>query len=556
MKGSDTNNTTNNLITALYCRLSQEDMRAGESLSIENQRKMLQEYADRNGFRNCRFYVDDGFSGTDNTRPAYVEMLEDVKNGLVGTVIVKDQSRLGRDHLETDRLMELIFPAYDVRFIAITDGVDSANGFNEMLGIRNLFNDMYARDTSKKIRAVQRAKGERGERVGTTTPYGYMKDSEKHLVPDPETAHIVRRIFEMSAEGKGSRKICDILSAERILTPSMYSFRKNGSRAGNPNISSPYRWSVKTVRSMLKNRIYCGDTVNFSTYTKSYKLKKTLKNDPENILIFENTHEAIVSRKLFDLVQKRYEGRKKADKFGETDKFAGYLYCADCGSRLYLHRARTIAPRKNKYMCGGYQSRVTDCTVHYIRESVLNEIVLTSLNKVLACARDHEDEFCQMAMAKGKAESKKLRCESERLKGEYETKIAKLDNAIQLLFMDRAEGRISTERYDKLAASLEKEQAELKTKLTDLNSQLDDMKNQESCVREFIDNAKRYTHITKLTPEILMTFIKRIEVSEKEVKHSRTCGNHIIIRFKFMSDKQIPIDAAQTESGELKRIAV
>lgn len=218
-----------NLITALYCRLSQEDMREGESLSIENQKLMLKEYADKNGFCNCQYYVDDGYSGVNNNRPEYVHMLKDVENGLVGTVIVKDQSRLGRDHLETDRLMELVFPAYDVRFIAITDGVDSVNGINEMSGIRNYFNDFYARDTSKKIRAVQRAKGERGERVGTTIPYGYMKDSDtKQLIPDSVTAPIVRKIFELSAEGKGIRSICNYLYENQIETPGVYEFRTKG----------------------------------------------------------------------------------------------------------------------------------------------------------------------------------------------------------------------------------------------------------------------------------------------------------------------------------------
>ena len=268
MRGSNTEQ-----ITALYCRLSQEDLRAGESLSIENQRLMLKDYADKNGFRNCQYYIDDGYSGVSSNRPDYQRMLSDVENGLIGTVIVKDQSRLSRNYLEAGRLMELVFPAYDVRFIAVTDGVDSANGINEISGIKNLFNDFYARDCSRKIRAVQRAKGERGERVGTTTPYGYMKD------------------------------------------------------------------------------------------------------EPENMLIFENTHEALISRMLFDVVQKRYEGRKKSDKFGETDKFAGYLYCAECGSKLYLHRARTLDPDKNNYMCGGYQSCVTDCTSHYIREKALDAIV-------------------------------------------------------------------------------------------------------------------------------------------------------------------------------------
>ena len=539
-------------ITALYCRLSQEDMRAGESLSIENQRKMLQEYADRNGFRNCRFYVDDGFSGTDNTRPAYVEMLEDVKNGLVGTVIVKDQSRLGRDHLETDKLMELVFPAYDVRFIAITDGVDSANGFNEMSGIRNLFNDMYARDTSKKIRAVQRAKGERGERVGTTTHYGYMKDSEKHLVPDPETAPVVKRIFEMSADGKGSRKICDILSAERILTPSMYSFSKSGSRAGNPNISSPYRWSVKTVRSMLKNRIYCGDTVNFSTYTKSYKLKKTLKNDPENILIFENTHEAIVSRKLFDLVQKRYDGRKKADSLGDTDKFAGYLYCADCGARMYLRR-REI----NNYSCSGHSKRGTDCTsAHYIRATEIERVVLAALRQVTQYARENSDKFYEQAMQRGEEESKRQLRDTQKQQNELNARINQLDNIIATLYEDSVIGRITPERYDQLSAKYEREQAEIKAKLEKITEQIESQKLCESCVHKFIQNAWRFIEMPKLTPELLRTFIKRIEIHEKEHKFSRSCGNRIDIYFTFSLESGMIIDGtASNEQTETTLLA-
>lgn len=320
-----------NLITALYCRLSQEDLRAGESLSIENQKLILQKYAEDNGFKNLRFYIDDGFSGTDAIRPSYVQMMNDVYDEKVGAVIVKDQSRLGRDHLETDRLMELTFPSYDVRFIAVNDGVDSSNGFSEMSTLRNWFNDFYARDTSKKIRAVQRAKGERGERVGTTIPYGYMKDptNPKQIVPDPETAPIVRRIFEMYAGGIGIVKICDTLSREKIVSPSVYAFRKTGNRSGNPNPNRPYYWAQKSVRGMLSNQVYCGDTINFKTYTKSNKLKKRLKNAPENVMIFENTHEPIVSRKLFDMVQKHFAGRKRPNKQGEMDKYAGFLYCGE-----------------------------------------------------------------------------------------------------------------------------------------------------------------------------------------------------------------------------------
>lgn len=229
--------TTNQKITALYCRLSQEDMREGESLSIENQKLILRKYADEHGFLNCKFYVDDGYSGASTERPAYKEMMNDVENERVSTVIVKDQSRLGRDYLQTGLLMEITFPQYDVRFIAVNDGVDSINGVNDFAGIKNYFNDLYARDTSKKIRAVQRAKGERGERVGTAIPYGYMKDpvNTKQIVPDPETAPIVRRIFEAYASGVGIVKICDMLTREKILAPSVYAFQKTGNRSGQPD---------------------------------------------------------------------------------------------------------------------------------------------------------------------------------------------------------------------------------------------------------------------------------------------------------------------------------
>ena len=393
--------TTNQKITALYCRLSQEDMREGESLSIENQKLILKKYADEHGFFNCKFYVDDGYSGASTERPAYKEMMNDVENERVSTVIVKDQSRLGRDYLQTGLLMEITFPQYEVRFIAVNDGVDSINGVNDFAGIKNYFNDLYARDTSKKIRAVQRAKGERGERVGTTIPYGYMKDpaDPKQIIPDPETAPIVRRIFEANANGAGVRKICDMLTREKVLSPSVYAFQCDGNRSGNPDMDRPYHWSQTTVRKMLSNQAYCGDTVNFKTFSKSNKLKKRIKNAPENVLIFPDTHEPIIDRKTFDLVQKHFEGRKRPDKQGEIDKYAGILYCGECGSRLYLHRAKTMKPDHNNFMCGGYQSRITNCTSHYIRESVLDRIVLENLKDMTAYARENADEFYETETA-------------------------------------------------------------------------------------------------------------------------------------------------------------
>ena len=531
-----------NKITALYCRLSQEDLRAGESLSIENQRLMLKDYADKNGFCNCQYYIDDGYSGVSDNRPDYLRMLKDVENELVGTVIVKDQSRLSRNYLEAGRLMDLVFPAHDVRFIAITDGVDSALGNSDWSGLKNYFNDFYARDTSKKVRAVQHAKGERGERVGAIIAYGYMKDPDdpKHIVPDPETAPVIKRIFEMYASGKGVKKICAELEKDEVLSPSVYAFRKTGSRAGNPKLDKPYAWTIRTVRNMLSNQIYCGDTVNFKTYTKSYKLKKRIKNSPENMRIFLNTHEAIIDRVTFDLVQKHFAGRKRADKRGDMDKYAGYLYCAECGARLYLHHGKTL--KYNTFRCSRYESRKSDCTAHYIKESLIDDVVLQSLKKVTKFAREHSEEFYEMAMSNGEAESKEKLKETENLRNEYESRIAQLENAISTLYMDRVTGRLTPERYDSLAGGYEKEQAELKAKLHELDSRANAINAREKCVRDFIASAKKIVNVTKVTPSILRAFISCIEVYEKPEKYSRTCTNRINIRFSFTTTKAFEVD--------------
>lgn len=535
-----TENTNRNLITALYCRLSQEDERLGESLSIENQRLMLKKYAEEHRFPNIQFYVDDGFSGADFNRPSFKRMMNDVECGRVGIVIVKDQSRLGRDYLQTGMLMEITFPQFDVRFIAINDGVDSENGVSDFSGIKNYFNDFYARDTSRKIRAVQRAKGERGDRVSTATPYGYMRNPEnkKELLPDPETAPIVKRIFEMCANGMGVTKICDTLTREKVLAPSVYMFQRTGSKIGHPDLTRPYHWAQTTVRSILENREYAGDTVNFKTYSKSNKLKKRLKNDPENILIFENTHEAIVSRKLFDLVQKHFDGRKRPDKQGEMDKYAGYLFCGECGSRLYLHRGKTIKPENNNFQCGGFQRRTTDCTAHYIRENVLDQIVLHNLKTVTAYAREQPEEFYAMAAQNGEAEAKKFYATAEREKAQIKKRIKELDNIIRCLYEDRVTGRITPERYDVMAGGYEQEQAELRQKLQSITERIGQMDMQEKCIQEFMDKAKSYIEMPKLTPELLRVFIRRIEVYEKPEKYSRTCGNPIVIHYAFQLPEQ------------------
>lgn len=535
----------NQLITALYCRLSHEDLLNGESNSITNQKLILQNHADQLGLRNCKFYVDDGYSGTDNSRPAYVQMKRDMEAGKIGTIIVKDQSRLGRDHLETDAMMELIFPQYDVRFIAVNDGVDTINGLSEMSGIRNFFNDFYAADTSKKIRSVQKSKGERGEPVGTTPPYGYQKNPDYKgnqkeapwLIIDPEAALIVKRIFEMSANGMSEHRICKTLEDDHILSPSVYLFRKNGSRAGHPNCERPFHWSDRTVRRILKNQVYCGDTVNFKTYSKSNKLKKRLKNDPDNIFIFKNTHEAIVNRNLFETVQKNFSGRKRSDTTGMVDILAGYLYCGDCGRRMYIQR-RSKYVNHTAYVCGAYKCGHGECTIHHIHESVITQIVLDNLKKVTFFARNDPERFYKLAMQQGKTEAAKHEKRAINQRDSIQSRIKKIDSIIRCLYEDRVDGRISPQRYDEMVADYEYEQANLKEKLTAISTELEMYNEQDKAVRRFIAKAKQFIEMPKLTPELLHTFIQRIDVYEKLTKYSKSEGNPVMIYYNYQITKK------------------
>ena len=370
-----------------------------------------------------------------------------------------------------------------------------------------------------------------------------MKDESdsKKIIPDPETAPIVKHIFEMYASGIGFVKICDELSKERILSPSMYEFRKTGSRSGNPNPDKPYHWAQATVRKMLLNEVYCGNTVNFKTYTKSNKLRKRLKNSPDKILTFRDTHEAIVDRKTFDLVQKHFEGRKRPDKKGELDMFAGYLYCADRGARMYLRRGEI-----NNYSCSGHSKRGTDCSsAHYIRASEVEKVVLAALRQVTSYARENSDKFYEQAMQRGEEESKRLLRDFQKQQNELNARVKQLDNIISTLYEDRVIGRITPERYDQLSAKYEQEQADIKAKLEQMTAKIESRKLRESCVKGFIQNAWRFIEMPRLTPELLRTFIKRIEVHEKEQRFSRKAGNRIDIYFTFSPESGMIADGTE-----------
>ena len=337
----------------------------------------------------------------------------------------------------------------------------------------------------------------------------------------------------MCAEGKGIVKIANTLYAEKILSPGMYLFKKTGSRSGKPKPGDPYLWAERTIRLILSNQTYCGDTVNFKTYTKSNKLKKTLKNDPSKVLIFKDTHEAIISRTLFDTVQKHFEGRKRPDKFGEVDKFCGYLYCGDCGRRMYLHRGKGIKPENNYYQCGAYQRSGHLCTIHRIKANAIEQIVLGNLRKVTAFARSEPDKFYELATQKGKAEAAKIEREAVKQQTEIESRLKKLDSIIRCLYEDRVVGRITPEHYDEMVVGYENELAELKQKLTELKNDVSLFSQQQQAIKNFVDKAKAYIEMPELTPELLYTFIQRVEVYEKPTKYSKEAGNPVMIFYKY-----------------------
>ena len=385
-------------ITALYCRLSQDDMLDGESNSITNQKAILQKFAEDNGFPNPTFYVDDGVSGTTWDREGFKAMMSDIEDGKVGIVITKDLSRLGRDYLKTGELIEMVFPDYDVRYIAVNDNVDTAKSENELLAFKNIFNDWYARDCSKKIRAVFRAKGQSGKHLCPPV-YGYKKsDTDKNLwVVDEPAAEVVRKIFKLCIDGYGPVQIARILTEQGIPTPTAYALLQ-GRDNGRHNAKT-YRWGAQTIAHILERYEYCGHTVNFRTKMKSYKVHKIVYNPQEEWQIFENTQEPIITQQTFDLVQELRKHKRRPQRSEVVNPFAGMVYCADCGEKMYLSRRKNERPEQEHMRCSTYAKNTKECTVHYIRTCVLNEIVLGELNKLLATVRENEEEFVQTAMS-------------------------------------------------------------------------------------------------------------------------------------------------------------
>lgn len=528
--------------TALYCRLSQDDGLEGDSNSIQNQKNILQKFAEDHHFPNPCFYVDDGFSGGNFQRPAFQQMISDMENGEIGIIVTKDLSRLGRNQLHTGLYIEERFPMFGVRYIAINDNVDTdSSESNDLMPFKNLFNEWFIRDTSRKIRAVLKAKAERGERLGTRAPYGYIKDPEtKKLAVDDEAAAIVRRIFAMCASGNGPSQIARILKKEQVLTPTMYAYTRYGMNHTCLDTAHPYNWSDSAIANLLENEIYLGNTVNMKYSTKSYKDKRRVEHSREECLVFKDTHPALITQEVWDIVQRVRKNRRRPTKMEEQNKYSGLVFCADCGSNMVLHRARTTSASYNHFTCRTYKKDGESCTGHYIRECVLDEVVLEDLRRVTAMARERPEEFAAYIGSKQSAEiQREIRRQEKELAAMRKQK-AELDAIFKKLYEDSVLSRITTEQFQMLSSSYTEEQNQIAAGIPQKEADIQRLRETVSGTDGFLDKAKRYMDITELTPELLRLFIEKIVVHEKEVKWSKHAPQTVEIYYNGIGfiDKQ------------------
>ncbi len=512
-----------NKIAALYCRLSHDDELSGDSNSIINQKQILSDYAEKHGLNKYQFYVDDGISGTTFDREGFQNMIADIESGKIGTVIVKDMSRFGRDYLKVGYYTEVMFAEHDIHFIAVNDGVDSEREDNDFTPIRNLFNEFYAKDTSKKIRAVWKAKGTAGERIASVPVYGYKKDpnDSKHLIVDEDAAPIVQRIYAMCLSGMGPHQIAQKLSSEKVLVPSHHI--KNIGMSNRTDLSkNQYGWNCTAVAQILERRDYLGHTTNFKYRRKSYKSKKAINLPEEEQMIFENTHEAIISQEDWDAVQKIREVKRRHNSSGETNKFSGLLYCADCGSRLYYHY-KIEKPKNSHFQCGTYSYHVTkdDCKTHYIRETVVEEIVLSELNKLIRTAQIDEKYLANLVSEHYENDIQKSLSKQKKQLLTSQKRYDEIDKLFNKLYEDNVAGKLSDERFEKMSSGYETEQAELKTKITFLTSVINNQKEKSDNASRFISIVKKYTAITELTTEILHEFIDKIIIHAPDKSSGR-----------------------------------
>ena len=535
-------------ITALYCRLSQDDALDGESNSITNQKTLLSKYAAEHGFRNIQFFIDDGYSGTSFQRPGFQEMMRYVKDYSVSAVIVKDLSRLGREYSYMGRLQDFIFPAYDVRFIAINDDVDSAKGENDFAVFKNVFNDYYAKDTSKKIRAVVKMRGEAGEHIASNPPYGYIKDPQdkKKWIVDEGAAKVVRRIFNLCIAGKGPMQIAKILTDDKVLTVTAYHARQKGWTMPE----NLYQWCAKSVAGILERREYTGCTVNFKTYTKSLKFKKRMENPVENQKVFEDTQPAIIEKGQWERVQELRKNKRRPTKTGRTSMFSGLLYCADCGAKLYFCTCNTYKDNsQNHFVCSNYKSNTGSCKIHYIREQVLYRIVLETIQRTLSYVRMFRKDFKLEMLAQDEESRKAELAEKQKALSGAKKRMEDLDRIIQHIYEDNVLGKLSDSRYLKLSRQYEKEQAEIEQLAAVLEREIETQAGQVSDVNKFLKLVDKYLDIPELDAAILNELVSRIVVHSPARENGRK-QVRIDLYFTYVGQIRIPLKIGRESLNE------
>ena len=530
-------------ITALYCRLSRDDGTDNDSNSIVNQKKLLQKYAKEHGFGNTRNYVDDGYTGTNFNRPGFQKLLEDIDMGYVSVVIVKDMSRLGRDYLQVGYYTDTYFPDRDIRFIAVNDCVDSADGENELTPFRNVMNEMYARDISRKVRSSHRLRGNAGEPL-SQPPYGYMKDpmNRKKWNIDNNVAQVVRDIFRMCLEGKGNETIARILQENKVLVPMAYWQSQGLGRGGKKTQENPYKWCKTTVAKILSQQEYCGDIINFKTYSKSFKHKQRIDNPKENWVIFKNVHEPIIDRETFERVQELIvKTKRRAPKPTNAEKnmFCDLVYCADCGSKLWFNvkHDKTDIPF---FSCGNYKGNRGTCkSTHYIRADALEQIVMMELRWLAEFLYDDEDTFAEMLAEKSNEDAIREQKHLEAVIQKSHSRMKKVEVFFEKLYEKNISGEVTDEWFMIQSQKYGEERMELKAKIEDAHERLLSIDSIKQNKDNFISAVRKFMEMDKLTAPLLKELIERIEVCHVEgVGKNRT--QHFKIHYKFIGCIALP----------------
>ena len=545
MKQSNNNKKSRDVTAFLYERLSRDDNMDGESYSIGNQKKLLIKVAKEKGYTNLVHFFDDGISGVTMDRPGFADMIQQLEQGKAAAVFVKDLSRLGRNYIEVGRLTEEFFPNHDIRLVAVSDNIDTDEGENELAPIRNLFNEWYARDISKKRRISNKIKGNAGEPMGQP-PYGYIKDPEnpKRWIVDEEAARVVRRIYRMTLEGVGTEQIAAKLEEDGVLTPRAYWHSKGINRPGKVKDLPPTHWNSSSVIKMLSVQEYCGDILNFKTYSKSYKNKKRLENDRENWAIFKDVHEPIIERAVFEQVQqKRGKMRKRQAKDGERSMFSGLLVCADCGSNLHFHFNQGN-PEIKYFNCSNYKGNRGTCgSTHYVRVDFLEQVVLGEIRRLTKYAGLYEDDFLKEVIGHSRqAEETERRLKEKELKSLL-ARDDELDGLFERIYEDNVSGKLSDDRFAKMSRRYEEEQKELSEKIKKLRSEIEKQSSRATSTDMFVSIVRKYTRARKLTPRMLNELVEKIEVYNAE-KIDGEWVQRLRIHYNCVGEMNIPNEPA------------